>query len=467
MNREEWEKCRSMLFSVAERLREKGVTVEGPEILPPVDPEQIVEFECETGLKLPAEFAEFLKLTGGFTFYWCLIGDNGESLKMNGQSPMASFGGLPDMPFVGIEEGVTLLKVFRDFQKAEIETGVVADSSLTDLRKCFPLAYDNGNYLVIKLDTDRPEIHYLDHELSFRIFPEGDKHNSSFVASGFGEFLRWWAGLGCPGINDVMGFKEWFGGSFDLSTPRAVEWMEWLVDSNAGPKTQGKTPPPLVQENLDIFIHRSGKQSGPYSIEQVTRLLSGGYVEGNDFAWRRGTSHWQPLHALLGLKPPQSNHAEATIRHSVNATGAPAGVGGFLLFFCIILTILHPLATSISVFGSWLVLRDISDVSLTDKVLRPDNLCELLLSAYGFFVGVRIWSGSPKGRTFARRYLALRLLGSIGMSAFTVFLIIGLPIEATITMWIRVFISVAGWIGYFTIWWMYFAYSKRVMNTYG
>jgi len=55
---------------------------------------------------------------------------------------------------------------------------------------------------------------------------------------------------------------------------------------------------------MHIYIAKNGTQTGPFSVEQIHGMLTGGLVSINDLAWHDGASDWQPLHALLGLAQP-------------------------------------------------------------------------------------------------------------------------------------------------------------------
>jgi carboxyl-terminal processing protease len=55
---------------------------------------------------------------------------------------------------------------------------------------------------------------------------------------------------------------------------------------------------------MHIYIAKNGTQTGPFSVEQINGMLTGGLVFINDLAWHDGASDWQPLHALLGLAQP-------------------------------------------------------------------------------------------------------------------------------------------------------------------
>jgi uncharacterized RDD family membrane protein YckC len=56
-----------------------------------------------------------------------------------------------------------------------------------------------------------------------------------------------------------------------------------------------KTP----QENMQIYIAKSGQQTGPFTVDQVQSMLGSGMVSLNDLAWHDGHTSWQPLHQIV------------------------------------------------------------------------------------------------------------------------------------------------------------------------
>jgi hypothetical protein len=149
--------------------------------------------------------------------------------------------------------------------------------------------------------------------------------------------------------------------------------------------------------------------------------------------------------------------------------GGPTGVGGWLKFFCVSLTILGPL----------LFLAHMS--SLWDKVeptfhLYPaglktaiyfESIAGALIVLYGFVVGCKIWAGNPAGNKLAKQYLLVSLFGSIGIETVSLILMLDLPTEVVADTAVRVVVVLIMQGICFLVWWLYFKKSKRVRNTYG
>jgi Protein of unknown function (DUF2569) len=120
------------------------------------------------------------------------------------------------------------------------------------------------------------------------------------------------------------------------------------------------------------------------------------------------------------------------------------GVGGWLLFFCISLTVLAPLLMFIRVWGSGFELESIVD---------------LVLAAFGVLVGIMIWNVSARAFMLLWIYFgmtaALLVLGIVGAFLAPE----GQNPKVTIQL-VRALISTI-------IWFLYFKKSDRVQATFG
>lgn len=223
---------------------------------------------------------------------------------------------------------------------------------------------------------------------------------------------------------------------------------------------------------MQIYFKKNGKRIGPFTEEQTLSMISAGMISYDDLAWKEGSPDWEPLHKVLGVSQPQSPPVptvSAPLVQTLTASSdGPTGIGGWLLFFCVGLTILGPLFSlsalssawdqAAPVFGRFPVLR---------SVLIWGNLGSVAILIYGFIVGCMIWSGSPRGRNIARRFLKLRLLGVIGIQVIAFLIMRDLP-SGMVAAGVRGMVLALFVEGvYFAIWWFYFNVSKRVRNTYG
>jgi len=148
------------------------------------------------------------------------------------------------------------------------------------------------------------------------------------------------------------------------------------------------------------------------------------------------------------------------------ADGGPTGIGGWLLFFCVQLTILGPLYSYAQIIDTWAQTEPAFELypSLRTALLW-ENVGFSAIGVYGFIVGCIVWSGNRHGDSIAKRYLLVRL------GSYFVIELVGLTIisqhpaivEAAIIPLIG---GAIVQVGYFSIWWLYFQRSRRVRNTY-
>lgn len=229
-----------------------------------------------------------------------------------------------------------------------------------------------------------------------------------------------------------------------------------------------------------IHIFQNNRQEGPFTVEQVRSMLDRGTIAPITLAWRDGMNEWAPLNTFLDPVPPPTLQATSPPPHypttesgsnwsrSRYVTTGPRGVGGWLVFFCVGLTILGPIWSLATMATGW----EQSQAAFSRfPSIKTAILWELFSSSaivvYGFVVGLMIWSGNPNGRSLARRYLLIRLFGIMGVEIVAIVLMGDLPTEVMTAV-------VGGIVGvglreivYFLLWWCYFKKSKRVRNTYG
>ena len=219
---------------------------------------------------------------------------------------------------------------------------------------------------------------------------------------------------------------------------------------------------------MHIYIAKNGTETGPFSEEQLHEMLNGGLASPSDLAWRDGLPAWQPLHTLLGLHQPPPPLATLPVKVNAAQPVGPTGVGGWLAFFCVGLTILSPLFILGSMVTNWSQSEAAFVLFPTIKtVLVWENFGSTVLLIYGFIVGCIVWSGNPKGRSIARQFLLIRLFAFIGVELVGLVMMRGLPSEVLAGGVGGVVTAVFQAVAYFLVWWFYFKKSKRVKNTYG
>lgn len=169
----------------------------------------------------------------------------------------------------------------------------------------------------------------------------------------------------------------------------------------------------------------------------------------------------------LTITPSESAVSTLITENESRDIAGPSGVGGWLLFFCVGVTILSPF---FSIGKMALVWEQGSAVfryyPAFESALYFESIAIALVLLYGFVVGLMIWGGNRAGRRLAKQYLLIRLLGIICIEIITLVLMSNLPSQlvwAAVDGIIKVII-VEG--VYFLIWWLYFKKSIRVRNTY-
>ena len=146
----------------------------------------------------------------------------------------------------------------------------------------------------------------------------------------------------------------------------------------------------------------------------------------------------------------------------------PTGIGGWLVFFCVILTILSPLLVLGQMANNWEQARPTFVVYPSIRAACMwENLGMAALLIYGFIVGCMIWTGNPRGREIAKKFLLIRFLAFIGVEVIGLVMMGNLPSEILVGGIAGVFGSVFQAMFFFLVWWFYFKKSKRVRNTYG
>jgi tetratricopeptide (TPR) repeat protein len=125
---------------------------------------------------------------------------------------------------------------------------------------------------------------------------------------------------------------------------------------------------------------------------------------------------------------------------SAHAKG-PKGIGGFLLFFCLILTVISPVI--------WIVLEI---PVFKSRQFDQADLIGAIHQLYGICTGIWIWSGRRSGKKAALAFLLVTVI-----TAFVYAIVSASPVNGP-GSYSPVIFSI--------LWWRYFQKSERVKNTY-
>lgn len=228
------------------------------------------------------------------------------------------------------------------------------------------------------------------------------------------------------------------------------------------------------------FYAKGTLQTGPVEDREFERLVAAGQILPTDLVWSPEMAEWQPLSAVRPVAaapapsgppalPTAASAASAPMVAPLPVTaapapmapaGQPAGVGGWLLVFCLILTVGFPLLSLRNWVNFAFAVRGTS-FSYSPGLLVSFGSSLLLLVA-SIVVGAMIWSGRSDGRELARKYLIARA-SYVALMYLINFVAYGLRPEFLWAIVPGVLLEV----GFFVIFWRYFQVSRRVRNTYG
>jgi len=139
------------------------------------------------------------------------------------------------------------------------------------------------------------------------------------------------------------------------------------------------------------------------------------------------------------------------------------GVGGWLLFFIISLTIITPAIQSYIVYNEW-TLYVAAPSPLLLNVFAVDWSMRAILIVFGIYAGVQLWRVKPGAPRIAKTYLVAIFVQQIVLvliGLWTVSKVAADPenIGSVIIQPLRSFIYVA-------VWYAYLNKSRRVASTY-
>jgi hypothetical protein len=228
-----------------------------------------------------------------------------------------------------------------------------------------------------------------------------------------------------------------------------------------------------------IHVFHNNQQEGPYSESQIRNMLATGYLSSVTPVWKKGMNDWAPLNTIIQcesgetatqLTPPPHplSSPRQDIPHVEPANMGPKGVGGWLLLWCVAITIIGPLLSISQNSMSWIQAQPAFDIfPVLKTAVLFENIALTILVIYGFIVGCMVWGGNPNGRELSKNYLIIRFVGVIVIEIITLLLMTDMPSEVVSEVAAEVVGIFPREVLYFLIWWFYFKKSKRVRNTYG
>jgi hypothetical protein len=215
-----------------------------------------------------------------------------------------------------------------------------------------------------------------------------------------------------------------------------------------------------------MFIYKNNQQFGPYEDSFVYEMLQKGECSLNDLAFQKGMAEWRPLGTVI---PPNGPMETFILPEGPQAYTSPEdrykGVGGWLLFLCLSLTIFSPLFTIYNLaFGYNQASPHFEAVPGLLPLFALDGLFSIALMIFSVFAGVYLWTGMPNAVAFAKNFLKAFLAYAFLALLFP--FITGLPAPVAAAVFGAAFFQLIRSIVFFAIWNSYLNKSRRVKATY-
>ena len=141
------------------------------------------------------------------------------------------------------------------------------------------------------------------------------------------------------------------------------------------------------------------------------------------------------------------------------------GVGGWLLFLCVIMVIISPIRSAYSLVTAYVeVLSLMKDFPGLIFVTIVDTIFSVALVGFGIYAGLALWRIRPGAVRTAKAYFIFFLIYSIFASFLPFFA--GLPEASNEYLLAEMPKTILGGLIYFCIWFAYLSVSKRVKATY-
>lgn len=82
---------------------------------------------------------------------------------------------------------------------------------------------------------------------------------------------------------------------------------------------------------MQIYVHRDGRDLGPFTREEVNEHLAAGSLSPSDAAWREGLPEWSTVEALVGLPPSVASRSRRPLFAAAAVGVAALAIVGALL----------------------------------------------------------------------------------------------------------------------------------------
>lgn len=154
---------------------------------------------------------------------------------------------------------------------------------------------------------------------------------------------------------------------------------------------------------------------------------------------------------------------DSEIERPQDSTGAYVEVGGWLLVFCLILTVVYPTTSLYRIFSHSIPTAFAAHALSRILLLTVYSVLFGAVAVFSFITGLRLWLVKPNAVDLARRYLLTYLIANVPYFLFWILVIRPTKQVAFAEMgWYHVVGPVAS----VALWYTYLEHSKRVRNTY-
>jgi uncharacterized RDD family membrane protein YckC len=134
----------------------------------------------------------------------------------------------------------------------------------------------------------------------------------------------------------------------------------------------------------EIYVAKSGIESGPFSREQIPPMLESGMLTLTDSVWHQDLPAWIPVHQFLGMRPspPRLAAAEPRVVELPSRSGEPAQFGRRLGASSIDAIVWFVLASVLSGLGFTLLFGTDYNERMTDNEVSRIVVLPALLIAW-------------------------------------------------------------------------------------
>ncbi|PIQ37372.1 MAG: hypothetical protein COW59_07555 [Lysobacterales bacterium CG17_big_fil_post_rev_8_21_14_2_50_64_11] len=143
-------------------------------------------------------------------------------------------------------------------------------------------------------------------------------------------------------------------------------------------------------------------------------------------------------------------------------------VGGWLTLFCVLLTIIFPLAALGGMSNAIDLSKPGSGIDqYVAGALSINAFTGFVFGVYSFFCGLTIWRGSRDGKREAYTYLIIYPIAFLFVNSFLLLRLEDINGLGVVQVQFALISDIFSKILFSLVWILYFRFSKRIKHTYG